>query len=106
LVAWFAARSVLGAICLLAAVLAAAERLRGGGRLGGSGIMATVAGPLRHLRTGHSGPSFATQKAESNSCPASSLFRPTAAPPRSLRTLRPTPRSAPPPHRAARHRRA
>ena len=60
LVAWFAARSVLGAICLLAAVLAAAERLRGGCRLGGSGIMATVAGPLRHLRTVHSGASFAT----------------------------------------------
>ncbi len=60
LVAWFAARSVLGAICLLAAVLAAAERLRGGCRLGCSGIIATVAGPLRHIRTVRSRASFAT----------------------------------------------
>ena len=59
LVAWFAARSVAGAICLLAAVLAAAERLQGGCRLGRSGIMATVAGPLRHIRTVQSRASFA-----------------------------------------------
>jgi transposase len=60
LVAWFAARSVLGAICLLAAVLAAAERLRGGCRLGCSGIIAAVAAPLRHIRTAQSRTSFAT----------------------------------------------
>jgi transposase len=59
LVAWFAARSLLGAICLLAAVLAAAERLRGGCR-GWSGIIPTVAGPLQDNRTAWSGASFAT----------------------------------------------
>jgi transposase len=60
LVAWFAARSFLGAFGLLAAVFAAAERLRGGRCLGRSKMMATVAGPLRHLRTAHSGDRFAT----------------------------------------------
>ena len=50
LVAWFAARSLLAAFCLLAVVLAAAGRLRGGCGRGSSQIMATVAGPLRHRR--------------------------------------------------------
>jgi hypothetical protein len=59
LVAWFAARSVFGAIRLLAAVLAAAERLRGGCRLGSSGMIATVAGPLRHISAAQSRTSFA-----------------------------------------------
>ena len=60
LVAWFAARSFLGAFCPLAAVLAAAERLQGGCRLGSSGMMAAVARPLRRYRTGWSADSFAT----------------------------------------------
>jgi transposase len=60
LVAWFAARSFLGAICLLAAVLAAAERLREWCCLGSSGMMATVTGRLRHNGTGRSGARFAT----------------------------------------------
>jgi hypothetical protein len=47
LVAWFVARSFLAGFCLLAAVLAAAERIRGGCRLGCSRIIATVAAPLR-----------------------------------------------------------
>ena len=51
LVACFAARSSLAVFCLLATVLAAAERLRGGRRLRWRGIMATVAGSLRHSRT-------------------------------------------------------
>jgi Transposase DDE domain len=60
LVAWFAARSFLGAICLLEAVLAAADRLRDGCCLGCSGMTATVAGPLRHLTTVQNGAGFAT----------------------------------------------
>ena len=51
LVAWFAARCFLAAFCLLAAILAAAECLRGGCRVGWRGMMATVAGPLRRYRT-------------------------------------------------------
>ncbi len=60
LVAWFAARACLAVFCLLAAVLAAAERLRDGWRLGPSGIMATVAGPLRRSGTVWRAASFAT----------------------------------------------
>ena len=60
LVAWFAARSLLGAFCLLAAVLAAAERFREWCCLGSSGMMATVTGLLRHNGTGRSGAKFAT----------------------------------------------
>jgi len=60
LVAWFAARFFLGGFCVLAAVLAAAERLRGGCRLGWSGMIATVAGALRHNRTVRRRASFAT----------------------------------------------
>jgi hypothetical protein len=51
LLAWFAARSLLAAFCLLAAILTAAERLRGGCRVGWSGMIATLAGPLRRYRT-------------------------------------------------------
>ena len=51
LVAWFAARCFFAAFCLLAAILTAAERLRGVCRVGWSAMMATVAGPLRCYRT-------------------------------------------------------
>ena len=53
LVAWFAARSFLAAVCLLAAVLAAVERLRGGCRLGSGGIIRTL--PARSDAAGRSG---------------------------------------------------
>ena len=59
LVAWFAARCFLAAFCLLAAILTAAERLWGGGRVGWSGMMAAVAGPLRRDRTICSAAAFA-----------------------------------------------
>ena len=79
LVAWFAARSFFGGFCVLAAVLAAAERRRGGCRLGSSGMIATVAGPLRHNRTVRGRASFATETSESDSCPASQRVPPLPA---------------------------
>jgi transposase len=60
LVAWFAVRSFLAAFCLLAAVLAAAERLWRGRCLGSSGIIATLTDPLRRYRTVWSAVTFAT----------------------------------------------
>jgi len=60
LVAWFAARAFLAAFCLLAAILAAAGRLRGGCRAGSSGMRATLAGPLRYNRTVWSTATFVT----------------------------------------------
>jgi hypothetical protein len=59
LVAWFAARCFLAAFCLLAAILTGAERLWGGGRVGWSGMMAAVAGPLRRDKTICSAAAFA-----------------------------------------------